>query len=116
MNAIKKSYNQKSKVLEEAKVEIAALTSANKELKNNLMRALIDRDELITKKNCLADNMTRLKNNIELMEGESDIILRDDDIDCIRERYSMAQQLSLVSKIQEARCKLLKYGLPPQLY
>lgn len=116
LNAIKKSYNQKSKALEEVNAEITGLTTANKELKNNLMKALIDRDELVTKKNCLSDNIDRLKHHIETMEGESDIILRDDDIDCIRERYSMTQQLSLVSKLQDARCKLLKYGVPSHLY
>lgn len=83
---------------------------------NDLIRALIEREELLTKRNILADTIGRLQQHIENMDNESDIVLRDDDVECIRERYSIQDQKSLISKIQEARCRLLKYGRPPQLY
>lgn len=116
LNSLKKTHNQKFKDLEDASSNISALVSTNNNLKIALMKAMIEKEELIIKKNGLTDNITRLQQHIENMENESDIMLRDDDVDCVRERYSITQQMSLISKIQEARCRLLKYGRPPQLY
>lgn len=81
----------------------------NQKIKESLMASLIEKDELFTKKNDLSMQIEQLKQQIDNLDAESKIMLNDDLITHICQRYSTSNQLSLLNKIQEAKRKLLKF-------
>jgi hypothetical protein len=110
-NAQKKlSSNQK--ILSERQMEIQNLRTSNRQIKITLMNALIERDELVTKRTALKAMNERFSNQNENLHREIDDLLRGDEVDNICERFSLKDQLSLLKEIQDARCKLLNYGFP----
>lgn len=112
LNNIQQVYHARQKELADREIETNKLKASNKQLKVTLLKALIERDELMTKKLDIMTSVERLTNQLENMERESDELLRGDQTDHICERYSIDAQVSLLNKIQDARNKLIKNGFP----
>lgn len=110
-NAQKNLYTRQ-KSLADKDVEINQLKLSNKETKSILMDALIQRDEHLIKKSALNTTNERLFEQNESLHREIDDLLRGDEVDSICERFSYAEQNSILKDIQDARCKLIKYGFP----
>lgn len=108
-NAQKTLYTRQ-KALAQSEVEISQLKSVNKEAKVALMKALIERDEYLIKKTALKVANERLRIYNDNFHREIDHLLQGDELDDICERFSFSEQISLLKDIQDARCKLMKYG------
>ena len=107
-----KTFFSRQRALAQSEVEIAQLKSVNRDAKVALMKALIERDEYLTKKSALRTNNERLTIQNENFHKAIDDLLQGDEVDSICERFSFSEQVSLLKDIQDARCKLLKYGFP----
>lgn len=88
------------------------MRNVNREAKIILMNALVERDEYATKKSALSATNDRLSTLNENLHREIDDLLRGDEVDSICERFSYAEQNSILKDIQDTRCKLIKYGFP----
>lgn len=86
--------------------------ASNQNLKLSLMETLIEREELVTKKTATTADIEALTEQLEGLEDETNRLLNDDTVNLIVERFSTINQLSLMNKIEDAKCKLVKYGYP----
>ena len=89
------------------------MRTENKELKVSLMKALIERGEFVTKESALQARIESLNQKIQNAEKESDLMMNCDEIEQFCDRFSLSNQMSVLNKIQDAKCQLIKYGINP---
>lgn len=110
MSNAQKEFYAKQRQLTDHQTAIATLRAQNKEMKMALMKALVERDELIIRRSALKAMNERFGNQNENLHREMDDLLRGDEVDGLCERFSLTDQISLLKDIQDARCKLLNFG------
>lgn len=74
------------------------------------MGAMIEKEELDIKKKSLINNIERLERERENLDRECDSVLNNDALNQFFDRHSTANQLSLISRIHDKKCKLIKYS------
>ena len=116
LNDAKKACCRKHKELVGVEAEIAVCKTKNRDMKIQMIRALVERDELLSRQRAIESNIERLSNQIANMHREMDDLLRGDEVDSICERFAISDQVSLLEKIQDNRSKLLKNGCPLHLF
>lgn len=89
--------------------QVSDLKLQNRKTRESLMMSLITRDQLNTKKIALANEIEQLEQQLDNLDKESISMLNDNSIEQAYERYATSNQLSLIQKLQEARCKLRRY-------
>lgn len=113
LSEVKRIYNNRQRELTEDEVGISKLKVSNLDLRKSLMEALIKKEELLTKKSAVICNLDRLDEQLENLEKEADSILDDEKVDTFCARNSTTNQRNILNKIQDAKSKLIDYGLQP---
>lgn len=93
-------------------MEITQLKTTNKDIKAALMQALIERDEMITKRTAIKSLNERLCNQNDNLHEETDDLLSGNEVDSMCENFSFNDQFALMREIQDTRYKLIKCGFP----
>lgn len=73
----------------------------------SLVKALIEREELLAMRIALLANVERVKLEIANKEMEVNELTSGKDVDTFCERFSTSNQISIADKIQDAQCKLM---------
>lgn len=102
----------KQKEFSESDIELSKIRAANRDLKETLIETLIQKEELISQKKSLISAIEMLKQQIENLEKETNIMLSDEGLEQVCNRFSTRAQQSLLNKILDAKCKLLELGVP----
>lgn len=110
LSELKRCGSNKQRELSEYEIELDKLKSRNRQLKASLMRAMIEKEELEIKKNSLRDNIERLERQIENLDRECDCVLNNDTLIQFFDRHSTANQLALINRIQDGKCRLIQYS------
>lgn len=71
---------------------------------------MIEKEELDIKKKSLKDSIEILERQIENLDRECDSVLNSDTLTQFFDRHSTANQLALINRIQDSKCKLIKYS------
>ena len=87
------------------------LRHANHELKNSLLRALIEKESIAIARTSLSVSIDRLEHQIKSLEQESDSLLVNGNAERLYSLFSNQQSLS--AKIQESKCQLMKCKSAP---
>lgn len=77
------------------------------------MDALILIEEYQIKRDILKSNIDILREQVDALEQETDSIVSSDHYEDMYQRFSLTNQYSIATRIQDSKCKLMKYGFSP---
>lgn len=109
LNESKRNLSQHQRKWNEFETESLRLAKLNQELKDNLLRTLLAKEEKMAKKVALESSIERLSHQVEEMEQETNLYFSSDLVDNICRRFSSINQIGLMNKIQEAKHKLTNW-------
>lgn len=90
------------------------LKDKNKKMRAELIQSLIAAEELRGRKEAILVNIEKLKSNLGPWERDHVLKLFEDDTRAICNKFSVTSQRTLIQKIEEAKSKLVKFGIMHQ--